>query len=138
MNAQDIQLIGMTPTFVASAINVISFSTGNAGNLTVNTQQLSLLEGGRISSSTYANGNGGSVTVKATEEVKIAGSTRGAIKPSYIAASAVIADPILQKILGLSASPSGASGNVTLDFLQKAVMLRLSWPDESHSCTNLL
>jgi len=46
-------------------------ATGKGGNLTINTKKLNLNEGGKISASTFAVGNAGSLRVNATEEINI-------------------------------------------------------------------
>ena len=56
-------------------------STGNAGNITIDTPQLLIQGGGRISATTRSPGNGGDVTVNATEYVRIIGEAGEASKP---------------------------------------------------------
>jgi filamentous hemagglutinin family protein len=48
---------------------------GNAGNITITTDALSLNEGGTINSGTTNNGNGGGITIHATDSVSISGTT---------------------------------------------------------------
>ncbi len=48
-------------------------ATGNGGNISINTSGLSITNGGQINSSTYANGNAGNLTIKATDSIKIDG-----------------------------------------------------------------
>jgi filamentous hemagglutinin family protein len=57
---------GSSPDYV-SGLLATSFpgATGNAGNLSVNTQTLSLLNGAKLSSSVAGTGNGGDITVRA-------------------------------------------------------------------------
>jgi large exoprotein involved in heme utilization and adhesion len=50
-----------------SAAQVISGATGDGGNLTLETGQLSLSQGGQISVSTFGTGNAGQLNVNATE-----------------------------------------------------------------------
>jgi filamentous hemagglutinin family protein len=50
-----------------------TFSTGNAGDLNIETGQLILKNGGQVSASTEGNGNGGNVTVNALEFVAVIG-----------------------------------------------------------------
>jgi large exoprotein involved in heme utilization and adhesion len=114
VKAQEMQLIGMNPTFTPSSISAITLGTGDAKNVTVNTERLSLLQGGQINSSTLAIGNGGSVTVNATEFIRISGQIPGAVFPSLISASAEIPAPQTQQALRLPPLPSGASGNLSV------------------------
>ncbi|MBO9999533.1 MAG: filamentous hemagglutinin N-terminal domain-containing protein, partial [Cyanobacteria bacterium SID2] len=48
-------------------------ATGNAGNLTINTPQLRVTDGGRIFAGTFGSGNGGRLTVNASESIHITG-----------------------------------------------------------------
>ncbi|AFY57179.1 filamentous hemagglutinin family N-terminal domain protein [Rivularia sp. PCC 7116] len=68
--ADEIDLIGINSSNgLASNIFIGTFpgSSGNGGNLDIQTGSLRLLEGGRISSSTNGSGNGGNVTIKAND-----------------------------------------------------------------------
>ena len=49
--------------------------TGNAGNLTVHTQQLQIESGAQISSATFGAGDAGTLLVNATEAIKLVGSS---------------------------------------------------------------
>lgn len=51
-----------------------SFATGDAGDLTINTRQMTIREGGRIASITDRGGRGGNVTVNATNDLEIIGT----------------------------------------------------------------
>jgi filamentous hemagglutinin family protein len=51
-----------------------SFATGDAGELTINTRQMTIREGGRIASITDRGGRGGNVTVNATNGLEIIGT----------------------------------------------------------------
>jgi filamentous hemagglutinin family protein len=50
-------------------------STGNGGNLTINTGRLTILDGAEAQSSTLGSGRAGTVIVRATEAVELAGRT---------------------------------------------------------------
>lgn len=54
---------------LATAISagVISRATGNAGNIAIQTQRLTLLNGAQVSGGTFGRGNGGKITVQADE-----------------------------------------------------------------------
>lgn len=56
--------------------------TGNAGNITIRARQLTIAEGGQISSSGRNQGRGGNVDVQATESIQISGSAPRAL-PAY-------------------------------------------------------
>ncbi|MEQ8971184.1 MAG: filamentous hemagglutinin N-terminal domain-containing protein [Coleofasciculus sp. C1-SOL-03] len=69
IQAEDIELIGtrtdgiLPSGFSASAVE----STGNGGTVTVETEQLMVRNGAQISSSTFGQGNAGSITVRASD-----------------------------------------------------------------------
>jgi filamentous hemagglutinin family protein len=79
----------------SDAINLFGLrATGDAGNLTINTQQLILQDGGQLSVSTAADGNGGNLTVNAFDSVDISviasvKSPLGFFRPSAIFAQVV-------------------------------------------------
>lgn len=49
---------------------------GNAGNLTIATNQLRLQDGAQISSSVFGRGNGGDLTIRAADSVQLSGTSR--------------------------------------------------------------
>ena len=53
--------------FHPSMISCDTQSTGNAGSLKIDTESLTLSNGGQISTSTFGSGNGGDVTIKAKD-----------------------------------------------------------------------
>ena len=62
--------------------SVFEGSTGNAGDLTIETNQLTLNEGSGISASTFGSGNAGTLTIIANESISLSGigtSSRGGI-----------------------------------------------------------
>ena len=50
-------------------------STGDAGNLTINTQQFLIRDGAQVSASTFGSGKGGNITVNASERVQVIGTS---------------------------------------------------------------
>lgn len=56
-----------------SAITASTFSEGNAGDITLSTRQLTLLNGGLISAPSLGTGSGGNVNVNASESVEVIG-----------------------------------------------------------------
>ena len=121
ITADNIQISGVNPvSLLPSIIAAPSTGTGDAGDVIINTRQLSLKNGGRIDSSTLSAGNAGSVTVTAAESVTVEGTVAGSVNPSLIISSANIVDPALRSFFEtigvfLPALPSGASGNVTIN-----------------------
>jgi filamentous hemagglutinin family protein len=117
VNATDsIEVIGVEPNlFAPSGLLDSAFSTGNTGNLTINTPRLTVRDGGRVGTSTSASGSAGNVTINAPGFVEVKGTVPGSVNPSLITSAANVVDPSLQQIFGLPPIPSGASGNVTIN-----------------------
>ena len=73
ITAQDIQLIGSGSGLFASAN---SQSTGDAGDLTINTNILALQDGAQVSASTFSEGNSGNLTITA-QDIQLIGGENG-------------------------------------------------------------
>ncbi len=76
--SESVELIGVSPDglfasglFSSSAVG----TTGDAGNLTINTGQLVIRDGARVSSETLGGGRGGNLTVNALRSVELTGTT---------------------------------------------------------------
>lgn len=63
-------LDGLVPT----AITTTAFGSGNAGDLMIQTRNLTLSEGGLVVTSTITNGDGGNLKIDATEKIELIGS----------------------------------------------------------------
>ncbi|AUT00547.1 filamentous hemagglutinin [Nostoc sp. CENA543] len=115
INTKSIEVTGITSDFVASVITAGSLGQGNAGNLLINTDRLTIRDGGRVDSSGAANGNAGSVTINAGEFIEVNGTVPGSINPSLIISSANLLDESLRQALRLPPAPTGKSGNVAIN-----------------------
>ncbi|MEH1940459.1 MAG: filamentous hemagglutinin N-terminal domain-containing protein [Nostoc sp.] len=73
--SESVQVIGESPTEIRSGLFAETSGTGDAGDLTINTRQLQILAGGKISAGTSNAGAAGDLTVNASESVQIAGLT---------------------------------------------------------------
>ncbi|MEH2035800.1 S-layer family protein [Nostoc sp.] len=71
--SESVQVVGESPTGIRSGLFAETFGAGDAGSLTINTRQLQLLAGGKISSSTTNAGLAGNLIVNASESVQIIG-----------------------------------------------------------------
>ncbi|MEO0868325.1 MAG: S-layer family protein, partial [Cyanobacteria bacterium J06642_11] len=60
----------------ASALSVDTVSSGDAGNLVINTEQLNVTDGGNVFAGTRGEGNGGSLTVYASESINVIGKNQ--------------------------------------------------------------
>ena len=74
VTADTIDVVGVDPTsFFPSTITASTAGSGDAGNVTVNTRQIALQDGGRVDSSSLSTGDAGTVTINATELVSVTG-----------------------------------------------------------------
>lgn len=116
-NAFDtIRLAGQSSLSVPGNLTSIALSSGDAGQLTVNTSKLVIQDGGAISTATLAGGRAGSATIYASESIEVNGrSQTPATPPSGIRASAPITPETVQQVYRLPDRPSGNSGSVTIN-----------------------
>ncbi|MBD1920273.1 filamentous hemagglutinin N-terminal domain-containing protein [Microcoleus sp. FACHB-831] len=104
--AESVQLTGSNPVSIPPNTRLLTgfysstLATGNAGNLQVVTGRLEVLEGAAIAANTFGKGQGGDVSVKASESVELIGSS-----------------PDGQALSALSNGTSGAGkgGNLTVE-----------------------
>jgi len=97
-----------------SSLTANTYSFGNAGDLFVNTPQLTLIDGGVVASASLATGSAGRVIIDASDFVKVSGTVSRLETPSLIIASGARVDPLLQKELGTPTTPSGNSGSLVI------------------------
>ncbi len=76
--AESVQLLGTRTTLkgeMPSTLLTNTLSSENAGNVTISTGRLLLRDGGLISTVTESKGNGGNLTINATESVQLLGTS---------------------------------------------------------------
>ncbi|MEH2042919.1 two-partner secretion domain-containing protein [Nostoc sp.] len=71
--SESIELIGTSANGYSSGLYTQTDGTGSAGNLTVQTRQLSIRDGAAISASTLKSGSGGNLNVTASESIELIG-----------------------------------------------------------------
>lgn len=71
---ESVQVVGVSENNRLSNISALTQGKGQAGDLTINTQQLFVKDGAQIRVSTFGAGNGGSLTINA-ESVQLIGTT---------------------------------------------------------------
>jgi filamentous hemagglutinin family protein len=76
--------------------------TGNAGDLTINAQNLLVRDGGQVAAVTLGRGKGGNLSVNATGKVELIGTSRDVILPTVFSTSA-------------QAGSSGDAGNLAIN-----------------------
>ena len=102
-----------------SSVNTDSFEI-SAGDISIESSRIEIFDGGAISTSSVGNGNGGNISINASNSIRVAGfvETQGegeqTIFPSLIASSILILDPILQEIFGLPSTSTGNAGKLEI------------------------
>jgi filamentous hemagglutinin family protein len=117
ITANAIELLGSNPTtFSPSTIGSSSAGKGNAASVTIETNRLTLQNGGRIDSSTLAQGNAGTISINATDYVSLAGQDSQSQLPSSIVSSADVLNPVFRKSFNLpdGSELSGESGTIKI------------------------
>ncbi|MDZ8138081.1 MAG: S-layer family protein [Nostoc sp. DedQUE04] len=90
LTAKDIQLIGSSSDGrFPSGLLTSTHSTGDAGNLKIDTQQLLVRDGALINTSTSGTGKGGSLTVTANDVQLIGESSDGSLKSRLFTTAAI-------------------------------------------------
>ena len=101
---------GVQPSQITSS----TVGTGDGGAIEVNTERLEIADGGRIFASSFSDGNAGSIIVNATSSIDVSGEDATQTQQSLIGSSIVVS-PAFQEALGISTTPGGAAGNVTVN-----------------------
>ena len=98
--------VGILPSFISTD----TFSSGQGGTLTLQTDRLSVREGGQISAGTFAEGNGGNLIIDA-QTVEVTGSSLIESDPPFPVFSGLLVDT----------TSSGNGGNLWMETARLAV-----------------
>ncbi|MGE5660414.1 MAG: filamentous hemagglutinin N-terminal domain-containing protein [Actinomycetota bacterium] len=108
VNASDsVEIIGSNPIQITPVVRAFtgffssSLGSGNAGQLRVNTNRISILNGAGLAASAFGEGDGGNITIQATKTVELKGASPNGLALSSIAA---VTEP----------GSAGKGGNVTV------------------------
>lgn len=123
INATDsVEVTGVQPKiFLPTSISAATFGSGKAGQLIINTSKLMLTNGGRIDSSTIADGLAGSININASDFIEVSSPFPKSTIFSTLDSSAGKFDPSIVKIVGQPEELAGRSGNITLNTRQLRV-----------------
>jgi filamentous hemagglutinin family protein len=103
--SESVELIGSAPGRASRSglfARVNQGATGSGGNLTITTGRLTVRDGAQVDTSTRGQGNGGNLTVKATDAVEVIGRSSDRLVSSGLGAT-------------VQDTGSGAGGNLTID-----------------------
>jgi filamentous hemagglutinin family protein len=118
VDANLVIVAGLTPKSVASTINTATIGrTGNAGGITINTRQLTVLEGGFIAASSVGDGNAGRIVINASEFVEVIGvpGLNSAVYQSGIVSAVSPAQEPYKSIFNVpDGIPKGSSGDLMI------------------------
>ena len=96
-----------------TSIAANTYGKGNAGRIIINTETLSIQGDANVNTTSHSSANSGSITVNATESVKLNGTD--ALAAPRMSSSVVPELTSLGKLLGLPKVPTGNAGNVTIN-----------------------
>ena len=102
---ETVEISGVSPNDIGSSVAAGTLGTGNARELTIDTRQLRVLDGGAIGVLSFAQGDAGTVTVRAADLVEVSG-TQNDGNPSLLASIAL---------------STGNAGDITIDTRQFSV-----------------
>ncbi|WP_292768313.1 S-layer family protein [Nostoc sp. NOS(2021)] len=105
-------VMGENPFGLYSNISITTFATGNTKDLILDTANLKILDGGTVGSSAFFIGNGGNVSINATESIAISGSSRN--NKSSINSSSVRLNSQLRQFFSLPDILTANAGNVSV------------------------
>lgn len=119
VDAKEITVTDTNPNTAVNAVLVTStVRSGTGGDLTINTERLSVLKGAAVGAATLGAGNAGKVIVNASDFVTVQGSVPvyyGGTQSSNINSSGTNADPLTAALLGAPPSPTGNANSVTIN-----------------------
>jgi filamentous hemagglutinin family protein len=125
VNAINVDIQGFQPaSFRPSNIAASTFSDeGAAGDIKVNAQRVKLSNSGLIDSSSYNDGNAGSITINATESVTIDGADTPDFLPTRLASAAgPLNPPDLRASFRQPDNPMGSAGDLTIVTPQLSIL----------------
>nr|WP_238846365.1 S-layer family protein [Nostoc edaphicum] len=105
-------VMGQSPGGTYSNISSTTFATGNAKTLTLDTAKLQILDGGTVATTTFFAGNGGDISINATESIEISGRSRN--NNSSINSSTTRLIPILRQRFRLPDILTANAGSVSI------------------------
>jgi filamentous hemagglutinin family protein len=95
-----------------SAISSVTFATGTAKALTLDTARLQILDGGTLAATTFFMGNGGDLRINATESIEIRGYNQS--NNSSLNSSVLSLNPQLRQQFGLPDILIANAGSVSI------------------------
>ncbi|MGL5881436.1 MAG: filamentous hemagglutinin N-terminal domain-containing protein, partial [Xenococcaceae cyanobacterium] len=112
INASDRIIVDGSQDDNRSSIATSVVGIGNAGNISITTNNLSLTNGGQISADNFKEGNGGNITINAGDRISVEGDGIG----SFIGITSIIRNQKQDEVTGKITRPKaiGNAGDIFL------------------------
>jgi filamentous hemagglutinin family protein len=145
--SESVQVIGTSADGqFLSRLSALAAETSNAGNLTIITGRLLILDGGQVSTATFGAGKGGLLTVNASQDVQVSGESTDARFSSALsvqtegtgdAGNLNVTTPVLLVRDGAQVSAgtrsTGRGGNLIVNASQEVQLIGISADGQSSS-----
>ncbi|MEA5549933.1 S-layer family protein [Anabaena cylindrica UHCC 0172] len=112
IRSQNTTITGDNPAGLYSNISAITFGTGNAQTLTLDTNRLQLLNGGVVATTSFLIGEAGNLNINATESILIDGKSQ--TNNSSINSAVLSPGAVLQQLFNLPDILSANAGTVNV------------------------
>ncbi|QLE44565.1 S-layer family protein [Nostoc sp. C052] len=103
---------GDNPAGLYSNISAITYGTGNAQTLTLDTNRLQLLNGGALATTSFLIGQAGNLNINATESILIDGHSQA--NNSSINSAVLVSPPLIKQLFNLPNVLSANAGTVNV------------------------
>ncbi|MBD2492887.1 S-layer family protein [Nostoc sp. FACHB-280] len=112
IRSKNTTVTGDNPTGLYSNIGAITYGTGNAQTLTLDTNRLQLLNGGVVATTSFLIGQAGNLHINATESILIDGHSQ--VNNSSINSAVLYPPALIQKLFKLPNVLSANAGTVNV------------------------
>ncbi|WP_281259168.1 S-layer family protein, partial [Nostoc cycadae] len=117
----NVSSLGSPPgSLFISLLSANTFGPGDAGDLHLDTRNLSIQDGGLVSVSSVSRGNAGNLTINATESIDVSGM-KDAANPSYIGAIARLFVVRTPTTISDNSTSKANAGSVTINTPQLTI-----------------
>ncbi len=97
-----------------SILGTFTLGEGNAGDTTINTQRLMVLNGGQVNTGTLAAGNSGKLFLNASDAVVVSGRATNGL-PAQLASNTLILNEATRNAFFLPPEPTGNTGEIIVN-----------------------
>ncbi|AKG20330.1 two-partner secretion domain-containing protein [Calothrix sp. 336/3] len=112
IRSKNTTVTGDNPAGLYSNISAITYGTGNAQTVTLDTNRLQILNGGVVATTSFLIGKAGNLNINATESILIDGRSRA--NNSSINSAVIFPPALIQKLFNLPNVLSANAGTVNI------------------------